>query len=241
MTVLVYTGQPGLVSALELFEPACLQDPYPLYERLRATAPVHQVGDSAFFVVVGFDAVVEATARPQDFSSNLTGTMWRRPDGRIDTFPMDRPGGPTQLLATADDPAHASHRKLVVPRMAARRIRALEPFITETAERMLAQAAGPFDWMSALADRLPMFVVAQLLGLPATDVDRLINWAYASTQLLDGVVDAEQLTAAGIAAAELGGYLVERFEDAAANPGTISWGTSRRTVRPKNSAATARR
>jgi hypothetical protein len=73
--------------------------------------------------------------------------------------------------------------------------------------------------MSTLADRLPMLVVAQLLGLPATDVDRLVAWAYSTTQLLDGLVDAEQLTASGIAAVELGGYLTERFGEASANRG----------------------
>jgi cytochrome P450 len=73
--------------------------------------------------------------------------------------------------------------------------------------------------MSTLADRLPMLVVARLLGLPASDVDRLVTWAYASTQLLDGLVDADQLTASGIAAVELGGYLTERFTEASANPG----------------------
>ncbi|MGV0811823.1 cytochrome P450 [Mycolicibacterium boenickei] len=210
-----------MLLAPELFEPACLQDPYPLYDRLRASAPVAQVGDSPFFVVSSFDAVIEATARTQDFSSNLTATMWYQADGTVTPFGMGEPGGAIHVLATADDPTHAIHRKTVLPRMAAKRITQLEPFITATAADLLAESGTgeEFDWMSALADRLPMLVVAQLLGLPAEDVDRLVAWAYASTQLLDGLVDTEQLTASGIAAVELGGYLTERFDEALANPG----------------------
>ncbi|MGV0745071.1 cytochrome P450 [Mycolicibacterium sp. XJ870] len=204
--------------AQELFTPACLQDPYPLYDRMRAHAPVQQVGDSQFFVVSSFDAVVEATARTEDFSSNLTATMWHQPNGTVVPFVMGTRGDPAHVLATADAPSHAAHRKLVLPRMAARRMRELEPFIAAAAENLLVEAGSEFDWMATLADRLPMLVVAQLLGLPSTDVDRLVGWAYASTQLLDGLVEADQLTSAGIAAIELGGYLIDKFEQAAANP-----------------------
>lgn len=208
-----------MLLAHELFEPACLQDPYPLYDRLRAQAPVARVGDSAFFVVSSFEAVLEATARTDDFSSNLTATMWSQPDGTVTAFGMGEPGNPIHVLATADDPIHAAHRKLVLPRMAAKRISELEPFIAATAAELIAEAGEEFEWMSALADRLPMLVVAKLLGLPAHDVERLVSWAYASTQLLDGLVDADQLTASGIAAVELGGYLTDRFTEASANPG----------------------
>ncbi|MFN3004414.1 cytochrome P450 [Mycolicibacterium wolinskyi] len=211
-----------MLRAHDLFAPAHLQDPYPLYDRLREDAPVHQVDDSPFFVVTSFDAVTEATARMQHFSSNLTATMWHQPDtsdGSVTTFAMDGPGGPTHVLATADDPAHAAHRKLVLPRLAAKRIRDLEPFITSTTDNLLTAATDELDWMTTMADRLPMLVVARLLGLPAADVDRLVGWAYGATQLLDGLVDADQLTAAGIAATELGGYLVEQFDRAQADPG----------------------
>lgn len=208
--------------AHDVFSPACIQDPYPLYDRLRAEAPVQQVGDSPFFLVTSFDPVTEATARVEHFSSNLTAAMRHQPDspdGSVTTFAMDGPGGATHVLATADDPAHAAHRKLVLPRLAAKRIRALEPFVTATANALLTGATGEFDWMTTVADRLPMLVVARLLGLPVADVDRLVAWAYGATQLLDGLVDAERLTLAGIAATELGGYLVGRFEQAAADPG----------------------
>lgn len=208
-----------MLLAHELFDPACLQDPYPLYDRLRAGTPVAQVGESPFFVVTSFDAVIEAAARSQEFSSNLTATMWSQPDGTVTAFGMGEPGNPIHVLATADEPAHAAHRKMVLPRMAAKRIAELEPFIAATTTDLLVGARGEFEWMSMLADRLPMLVVAQLLGLPAADADRLVTWAYASTQLLDGLVDADQLTASGIAAVELGGYLTDRFVEASANPG----------------------
>jgi len=44
----------------------------------------------------------------------------------VGTFPMPGLGDPTHALATADDPAHAAHRKMLVPQLAAKRIRVKE-------------------------------------------------------------------------------------------------------------------
>jgi cytochrome P450 len=197
-----------------------LQDPYPLYDRLRAEGPVHRIGESGFYAVCEWAAINEAINRPEDFSSNLTATMTFSAEGTVVPFEMDRLGGPTQILATADDPAHAAHRKMLVHHLAAKRIRVLERFTAETFHRLWADGVGDGDieWMGALANRLPMMVIARLIGVPAQDVDQLVKWAYASTQLLDGLVDQEQLAAAGVAAMELGNYIHGHYGLAAADP-----------------------
>lgn len=205
---------------LQMFDDACIQDPYPLYERMLADGPVHPVGDSGFYVVCGWDAVTEAVGRADDFSSNLTGTMLYRPDGTVATFEMDGLDGPTQVLATADDPAHAVHRKMLVPQLAAKRIRALEPFIAETMDRLWQDGLddGQIEWMEAVANRLPMTIVARLIGVPEADVGQLVRWGYAGTQLLEGLVDPDQLAGAGVAVMELAGYITDHFQRAATDP-----------------------
>ena len=205
---------------VEFFEDANIQDPYPLYDRLRSQGPVHRVGESDFYLVCSWDAVNEVIARPDDFSSNLTATMTYTPEKGVVPFEMDALGGPTQVLATADDPDHAVHRKMLVPQLAAKRIRAAEAFVTEIGQQLWEENlhAGRVEWMSAIANRLPMMVVARLIGVPVSDVDMLISAGYATTQLLDGLVSAEQLEAAGAAAMELSAYISTHFEQAAAAP-----------------------
>jgi len=197
-----------------------MQDPYPLYERMRAARPVHRIGDSDFYAVCGWDAVNEAITRPEDFSANLTATMTYTAEGTIKPFEMDPLGGPTHVLATADDPAHAVHRRLLVRQLAARRIRAIEQFAAHTAERLWTEALrdGRIEWMGAMANRLPMMVVAELIGVPGTDTAQLVTWGYAATQLLEGLVSEEQLAAAGVAVMELSGYINEQLDRAAAAP-----------------------
>lgn len=205
---------------IELFHDRFVQDPYPLYERMLAAGPVHRIGDSCFYAVCSWDAVNDAIARPEDFSSNLTATMIYQPDGTVAEFPVGELGGEMQALATADDPAHAIHRKMLTPQLAAKRIRAFEPFIAATADQLWNANIrdGQIEWMSAVANRLPMMIVGRIIGVPDEDIDRLVQWGYAATQVVEGLVDAEQLTAAGIAVMELGGYITEQFQRAAADP-----------------------
>jgi len=131
---------------------------------------------------------------------------------------MDRLGGPTQVLATADDPAHAVHRKSLIRHLAAKRVRAVEPSVADTAARLWRGGVngGRIEWMSAMANRLPMMIVGRIIGVPDEDIDNLIAWGYSATQLLEGLVTQDQLTAAGIAVMELSAYISERFRQAAA-------------------------
>jgi cytochrome P450 len=178
-----------LADARNFFGTEALQDPYPLYDRMRDQAPVHRIGDSGFYAVCGWDAVAEAVNRVEDFSSNLTATMVYHDDGTVTPFDMGTLGDPMHALATADDPLHDAHRKLLLPHLSARRIRVIEEFAEATASQLWAEGLvdGRIEWMSAMANRLPMMVVTQLLGLPDDDVDKLIRRAYATLALLDAI------------------------------------------------------
>jgi len=165
-------------------------------------------------------AINEVVSRPEDFSSNLTATMTYTADGEVQPFMMDGLGGPTHILVTADDPLHAVHRKLVLPQFAAKRMRALEPLIGETFERLWADGLvdGRIEWMDAVANRLPMLIVGRMIGVPDADVDQLAHWGLASTQLLDGLMSKDELAASMAAIGELNAYIVDRLRAAATGP-----------------------
>lgn len=209
-----------MVDPAEFFGTRAIQDPYPLYDRLRAAGPVHRVGDSGFYLVCNRDAITEVVSRPADFSSNLTATMTYTADGGVAAFPMDKVGGRTHILVTADDPVHAAHRKLLLSQFTAKRVRAFEPLIVEIFEKLWATGIvdGRIEWMDAVANRLPMMVVARLIGVPDDDADQLAHWGYASTQLLDGLMSSDELAASMAAITDLSAYIVEQLRDAADHP-----------------------
>lgn len=210
-----------VVDPAEFFGDAAVQDPYPLYARLRDEGGVHRVGDSGYHLISSWDAVTEAANRPEDFSSNLTAPITYSPQRGVVPLPMDGLGGPTHILATADDPAHAVHRKLLLGQFTAKRVSGLEPLIAATFAGLWGDAAGGgnVEWMDAVANRLPMMIVARLIGVPDDDSDRLARWGYASTQLLDGLLSEEQAAASMAALIELNAYISEHLDAARDAPG----------------------
>ncbi|MUM22550.1 cytochrome P450 [Mycobacterium sp. CBMA271] len=211
------------MSTIELFDPQVLEDPYPFYRRLRETAPVWPVGDSGFYFVSRWDLVVEATERTEDFSSNLTAVLMQSddPEGGVTVTGMGPVADPTHVLATGDDPVHHAHRKLVLPTLVAKRITALESIMAETAARLWERGVNGdgIDWMAAMGDALPMTMVARLIGLPDEDVPQLVQWGYASTEMLGGLNTPQRQEQVVTDTMYLLLYLREHLEKELAAPG----------------------
>jgi cytochrome P450 len=100
-------------------------------------------------------------------------------------------------------------------------VRGLESLIVETFEKLWGAASSgtTVEWMDAVANRLPMMIVARLIGVPDDDSDQLARWGYASTQLLDGLLSEEQVNASMTSLGELNSYIVERLAAADDEPG----------------------
>jgi cytochrome P450 len=207
----------------EFFGDNAVQDPYPLYRRLREDGGIHRVGDSGYYLVSSWAAVSDAANRPADFSSNLTAPITYDAGRGVAPLTMDGVGGPTHIQATADDPVHALHRKLMLGQFTAKRVRALEPLIAEVFEKLWAasrseNSGGSMEWMAAVANQLPMTIVCRLIGVPDGDAGQLARWGYASTQLLDGLVSERQVASSLAALGELNTYLVGQLRIAASAP-----------------------
>ena len=164
--------------------------------------------------------MTDAANRPEDFSSNLTGPITYSPERGVAPLMMDGLGGPTHILATADDPSHALHRKLMLSQFTAKHVRELEPHIVATFENLwaLGASADTVEWMDAVANRLPMMIVARLIGVPDADSDQLARWGYASTQLLDGLLSDDSVSASMKSLGELNAYIVEHLNRAESAP-----------------------
>lgn len=203
----------------DVFDPALIEDPHPVLARLRATEPVHRVAGTDFFLVSSWDLVQQVVADPASYSSNLRAVLLRSPDGTPTALPMDGGGTVKQVLATADDPVHRPHRAAVLGTIG-RRIRALEDSVARQVDLLWDGwfTESSADWARDMADRLPLALVAELIGLAPGDVPDLLRWAYDSTEMLGGWVDADRLTATVTASLELHAYLEARFTAALADP-----------------------
>lgn len=191
----------------ELFGSAAIEDPHPLFARLRREHPISRVDETGVHLVATWDLVDEVLHREADFSANLTGVLIRGEDGRPSTFPLPNVGG-NHVIATADEPEHAVHRALVQPNLSTRRIAALEaPVLAWTEEALspwIDDGGGDF---APISEVIPARAVARVLGLPDGDVSRHRAWAMMGGDILAGGVSERQLITLAKESGQMAEYL----------------------------------
>ena len=187
-----------------LFDPAVVEDPYPYYAELRETDPVHELPGTGAFLVTRMDLIHEVVAKPGVFSSVSTRFLHHRANGgapglRSVAPDSDFGAGQGAVLATADPPDHGRQRKVVTRRLSTTVMQEMEPEFRELVDRTLdaALAEGRIEWMSRLAEPLPMIMVARILGLDDALAPVLKEQGYASVEAISGFVSDERLAELG--------------------------------------------
>jgi cytochrome P450 len=206
-------GDPAAILAAEVNE-----DPHSFFARLREAHPIARIADTGVHVVTRWSGIEQVLGRDADFSANLTGVLVRGPEGQPAAFELPATGA-TAVIATADEPDHAVHRRLSQPRLDARRIGALEP-------RLRAWTHGALDpWLAAgggdfvpLAEGIPARALAHVLGLPDGDVARFRRWAMMGGDMLAGDATAPRLHELAAETGRMAAYLRGHLSAARAHP-----------------------
>jgi len=209
------TGQTAVADAIpyHLLDPAVIENPYPFYGALLQHAPVYRVPGTEVYLVSSWHLVHEVLKNQADYSANLTGILIRGDDGEPELFDLSQFGGTVDAIANADEPIHAVHRKLVLPQLTARRVAGMEEEVRSwVAHRVRGLVRyGGGDCVGDLANAIPVMVMARLVGLPVSDVDRLLQWAFSGGDILAGTVNLERMIELGVATREMSAYLAQHL------------------------------
>ncbi|GBD25889.1 Putative cytochrome P450 123 [bacterium HR30] len=145
------------------------ENPYPVYAWLREHAPLYYNPQLDFYALSRFQDVWSALLDWRTYSSREGVTL-----ERIDTTLFEA----TPMMIFMDPPKHDRLRRLVSSAFTPRRIAALEPFVRELCEKLLAslRAHGGGDFVSEFAAPLPREVIFTLLGVPSEDRVQLREW-----------------------------------------------------------------
>jgi cytochrome P450 len=98
-----------------------------------------------------------------------------------------------------DPPRHNLHRKLVMGAFTPRRIAALEPRIREIAKRSLdaIDPRAPVDFVEQIAIPLPMYVIAEMLGVSSDDYGAFRRWSDAMIEAGGGDITPKTAATVG--------------------------------------------
>ena len=179
-------------------------DPYAVYRRLRDKDPVHRMRLVDAWVLTRYEDA-DAMLRDHDrFSAE---------DRRFYDV------GLTTML-DIDPPDHTRLRALVSRAFTPRSVSRWHERVQEITDRLLDAVAGQdrFDLIAALGYPLPVTVIAEMLGVPAEDMDRFERWSNDIALVVEPILTRGQVENVRRASEELFTYFETIVEARRRNP-----------------------
>lgn len=156
-------------------DPEFVQNPYPFYDRARATGDLFYWEDYNAVCAVSHRAVATCLKDkrlgrevPDEFKPAI-------PDHLKPFYAVE-----AHSMLELNPPRHTRLRGLVLRAFTSRRIAALEPEIETLCHQLIDQfPAGEFDLLDTYARIVPVIIIARLLGVPEGRADDLLAWSNA--------------------------------------------------------------
>ena len=154
---------------------------WPIFERLRAEAPVHFTPESnygPFWSVTRYNDIMAVDTNHQIFSS-ADGIALPTLEGKAEA--AKRPQRPSFI--SMDPPRHDVQRKAVSPVVAPANLQRMGPIIRERAGAILdALPIGEeFDWVDLVSKELTAMTLATLFDFPFEQRRKLTHWSDVMT------------------------------------------------------------
>ncbi len=162
---------------VELYDPDTFVRgvPHDAFKLLRKEQPVYfhpEKDGPGYFAITKYDDVVTIGKDPGRFSSFRGGT-------NIQDYPPEALSTIQLLMLNMDPPQHNKFRRLVSQGFTPRMVAQLEPRIREAAKKIVDRVApeGHADFVTSIAAQLPLQVIAELMGIPDEDREKLFDWS----------------------------------------------------------------
>ncbi|MGB0113769.1 MAG: cytochrome P450 [Ilumatobacteraceae bacterium] len=154
------------------------EHPWEQYAWLRANAPVYwhdEVDGPGFWAITRYDDIRTISRQPKMFSSSAQGVMLAESDEM--GLMIQR-----QMMLVMDPPEHDRFKLLVSRGFTPKRSELLRDRIRELASGIIDDVIerGECDFVHDIAGRLPSALIAELMGIPREDGERL----YELTELM---------------------------------------------------------
>lgn len=163
----------------DLFAPEVIADPYSYFGALREIEPVHWNARFGLWLVTGYDELVWILRHNELFSSAVIRHVKGPPYPPVDAqdlplFDEIRDFRANQLVEQ-DRPEHLHQRGVVHGYFTPKAMERWRPFIRAAVAEILdgVQPNGSMDVLTELAAPLPVRIIAEMMGVPYQDRDRL--------------------------------------------------------------------
>jgi cytochrome P450 len=167
--------------SLDPRDPVFFNDPYPAYRAIRAATPVFFWEQYGFWCFARH-AQVSALLRDRRFGRQILHVTsreklgWSEPPAHLRPFLEVE----SHSLLELEPPEHTRLRHLINRAFVSRQVERLAPRIAALANELIDrfETRGRVDLLEQFATRIPVIVIAELLGVPGQMWERLLEWSH---------------------------------------------------------------
>ena len=194
----------GTAISDDMFSPEVVADPYTYFGRLREEDPVHWNEKHELWVLTRHDDTVWGARHPELFSSEIYKRDPRDPYPAIDESDLglyqDVGEFYSKFFLQHDPPRHAEERRIVHAYFTPKALEASRPMVRSVINDLLDEAdqTGHMDFIRDFAMPLPLFVIAQMMGIPYQDRQFIRSMSQDLILIVRGGADRMQKITRGI-------------------------------------------
>jgi len=209
-----------------LLDPQVQACPFAYHAQLREKAPVYRMPETGFYVISSYDDLKTVLSDPATFSNDilveqLAGEAAADLGRMFDEHLAEVGWGHVQTLQRTDPPEHGRYRRLINRTLTPPMVKAMLPSVNRIATELIDAFIdkGSCDFIADFAFPLPGLVIAEQIGLDASEINTFKRWSDGMLAPAMGLlVDEESARTYSEVEAEAQHYLAKLFEERRANP-----------------------
>jgi cytochrome P450 len=179
---------------------------------------VYKAEGAGFYIVSRYDDIMEVLRKPEVFSSDYWHLMDPGPEGAAilaEGYPR------VNTMLTLDPPNHRRYRKLVDKGFSPARVNAMTGYIRQIIDELIDEfiERGEVELVHDFGVPLPIFVIADQLGAPRSEMRRFKEWSDAVASQFARTATPEQERANARKILEFQQYFSARCEEKRAATG----------------------
>ncbi len=176
------------------FDEKVLNCPYDFYQTLQEQAPVYQLPDTNIFMVTRHEDIKKLLKDTDTYSNNFNHLLKGPEPAPEVTAIYAKAWEPVDTMITADPPRHKTYRTLVNKVFNAKRVNAMEDYMKNIVDELIDGFIdkGEIDFVHEFTMPLPVYVIADQLGVPRVDLKDFKKWSDSFARRLSQMATPEE-------------------------------------------------
>jgi len=176
------------------FDQKVLNCPYELYRTLQEQAPVYHLPGTNIYMVTRHVDIKKLLKDTEVYSNNFNHLLKGPVPAPEVTAIYAKAWQPVDTLITADPPRHKVYRTLVNKVFNAKRVDAMEDYMTAIVHELIDSfiERGECDFVRDFTTPLPVYVIADQLGVPRSDLKAFKRWSDSFARRLSQLATPEE-------------------------------------------------